>query len=140
MKWLLEDLVAGVPGAGKAILLSDDGLLMTASDGLTRHDADHLAAVAAGYQSLSRSAARVLGGGPVRQTVVEMQSEMLFVMSAGPGACLAVTSSAESDIGLIAYEMAVLVQRVGIALSTPQRPDPQEAETALAAPRDKSRR
>ncbi|MQA28035.1 MAG: roadblock/LC7 domain-containing protein, partial [Micromonosporaceae bacterium] len=92
-----------------------------ASKGLGREDAEHLAAVAAGYQSLSRGAGRMFGGGSVRQTVVEMDSAYLFVTAAGSGACLAVIAAGESDIGLIAYEMAVLVQRVGVYLSTPQR-------------------
>lgn len=121
LKWLLNDLVTRVPEAQNAIVLSEDGLLMAGSAGLSQDDAEHLAAVASGYQSLSRGAGRMFGGGPVRQTIVEMESAFLFVTAAGRGACLAVISSAESDIGLIAYEMAVLVQRVGASLSTSQR-------------------
>ena len=121
LKWLLNDLVTRVPEAQSAVVLSEDGLLMAASSGLSREDAEHLAAVASGYRSLSRGAGRIFTGGPVRQTIVEMESAFLFVTSAGQRACLAVISSSESDIGLIAYEMAVLVQRVGAALSTSQR-------------------
>ena len=36
--------------------------------------------------------------------------------------CLAVLADATSDIGLIAYEMAMLVKRVGQNLSSPLRP------------------
>lgn len=122
LNWLLDDMVARVAEAHEAVVLSEDGLLMAASKGLGREDAEHLAAVAAGYQSLSRGAGRMFGGGSVRQTVVEMESAFLFVTAAGSGACLAVLASGESDIGLIAYEMAVLVQRVGAYLSTSQRP------------------
>ena len=50
-----------------------------------------------------------------------MESAFLFITSAGQGACLAVLSEANSDIGLIAYEMAMLVERIGINLSTPPR-------------------
>lgn len=121
LRWLLNDLVTRVPEAQNAIVLSEDGLLMAASAGLNREEAEHLAAMASGYQSLSRGAGRVFGGGPVRQTIIEMESAFLFVTSAGQRACLAVLSSSESDIGLIAYEMAVLIQRVGAALSTSQR-------------------
>jgi predicted regulator of Ras-like GTPase activity (Roadblock/LC7/MglB family) len=62
----------------------------------------------------------------VRQTMIEMETALLFVTSAGPNACLAVLSSVESDIGFIAYEMAILVQRVGQYLSAAERaaPDP----------------
>ena len=120
--WLLDDLVARVPSARQAVVLSVDGLLMAASQGLTREDAEHMSAIAAGFQSLSRGAGRHFQGGPVRQTIVEMESAFLFVTAAGQGACLAVISDASSDIGLIAYEMALLVKRVGQNLSTPTRP------------------
>ncbi|MGH3715958.1 MAG: roadblock/LC7 domain-containing protein [Micromonosporaceae bacterium] len=122
LTWLLDDLVARVADADAAVVLSADGLLMAASRALQPDDAEHLAAVAAGFQSLSRGAGRRFGGGAVRQTIIEMESAFLFVTAAGRGACLAVLSAAESDIGLIAYEMAMLVKRVGIYLSTPDRP------------------
>jgi predicted regulator of Ras-like GTPase activity (Roadblock/LC7/MglB family) len=111
--WLLDDLVDRVPSVQQAVVLSVDGLQMGASHGLTREDAEHLAAVAAGFQSLARGAARQFGGGPVRQTVIEMESAYLFVSAAGRGACLAVLTDAGADIGLVAYEMAMLVTRIG---------------------------
>jgi predicted regulator of Ras-like GTPase activity (Roadblock/LC7/MglB family) len=58
----------------------------------------------------------------VRQTVIEMDAAFLFVTAAGNGACLAVLTEGDTDIGLIAYEMAMLVKRVGHSLSTPSRP------------------
>ena len=58
----------------------------------------------------------------MRQTIVEMESAFLFVTAAGQGACLGVLADANSDIGLIAYEMAMLVKRVGQTLSSPSRP------------------
>jgi len=122
LDWLLDDLVKRVPPARQAVVLSVDGLLMAASEGMSRDDAEHLAAVASGFQSLARGAGRYFNGGPVRQTIVEMDSAFLFVTAAGQGACLAVIADAGSDIGLIAYEMAMLVKRVGLALSTPSRP------------------
>lgn len=122
LDWLLDDLVARVPTAKQAVVLSVDGLLMGSSDGLSRDDAEHLAAVASGFSSLARGAARRFNGGPVRQTIIEMDAAFLFVTAAGDGACLAVLSDASADIGLIAYEMAMLVKRVGQSLSTPTRP------------------
>jgi predicted regulator of Ras-like GTPase activity (Roadblock/LC7/MglB family) len=58
----------------------------------------------------------------VRQTVVEMESAILFVMAAGEGSCLAVLASLGADMGLVAYEMAVLVKRVGHHMSISGRP------------------
>lgn len=121
LNWLLDDLVERVPHAQQAVLLSSDGLLTGGSRGLSREDGEHLAAVASGFQSLARGAGRYFGGGAVRQTIIEMESAFLFVTAAGRGACLAVLADAESDVGLIAYEMAMLVTRVGSYLTTTPR-------------------
>jgi len=127
LNWLLDDLVSRVTQIDKAVILSRDGLAIGSSDGLTREDAEHLSAVAAGFQSLARGAGRHFGGGQVRQTIVEMEAAFLFVTAAGEGSCLAVLSPADADAGLIAYEMAVLVKRVGQHLAVNPRPGPAEA-------------
>ncbi len=122
LTWLLDDLVERVPTAQQAVVLSADGLMMGASAALSREDAEHLSAMAAGFQSLAKGASRHFRAGPVRQTVVEMESAFLFVTAAGQGACLAVLASSDADLGLIAYEMAMLVTRVGQIMSAPERP------------------
>jgi predicted regulator of Ras-like GTPase activity (Roadblock/LC7/MglB family) len=111
LDWLLDDLVRRVSQIKKAVVLSQDGLALGASTGLDREDAEHLAALAAGFQSLARGAGRHFGAGQVRQTITEMESAFLFVTAAGQGTCLAVMSGADADLGVIAYEMAVLVRR-----------------------------
>ena len=119
--WLLDDLVVRVPAARQAIALSVDGLLTGKSRTLSRMDAEHLAAIAAGFAGLARTAGRHFRGGPVRQTIVEMEEAFLFVTAASNGSCLAVLSDADSDIGLVAYEMALLVERIGHAIAAPAR-------------------
>jgi uncharacterized protein len=57
------------------------------------------------------------GGDTVTQTVVEMQRGLLVVMAISDGSSLAVLASADCDMGLVAYEMALLVERVGSALT-----------------------
>ena len=121
LDWLLDDLVERLPAARRAVVLSADGLLLGSSAGLGRADAEHLCALASGLASLARGASRHLAGGPVRQTVVEMESAYLFVTAAGQGACLAVACDTDADIGLVAYEMAMLVTRVGENLQAPVR-------------------
>ena len=118
LNWLLDGLVNQVAQVRQAVVLSSDGLLVGASKGLTREDAEHLSAVAASFQSLARSAGRQFGGGAVRQTIVEMDHAFLFVTAAGSGACLAVLAGSDADVGMIAYEMAMLVKRVGQHIST----------------------
>ncbi|GIJ43517.1 dynein regulation protein LC7 [Virgisporangium aliadipatigenens] len=127
LTWLLDDLVERVAHAQHAIVLSVDGLLVASSRGLERDDREHLAAVASGIQSLAKGAGRRFGGGPPRQTIIEMQTSFMFVSAAGNGACLCVLASEEADVGLIAYEMAMLVTRAGKFLGTPPRSDEQVA-------------
>ena len=122
LAWLLDDLVERVPSTQQAVVLSADGLLMGASAELSREDAEHLSAMAAGFQSLAKGASRHFRAGPVHQTVVEMESAFLFVTAAGHGACLAVLAGSDADLGLIAYEMAMLVTRVGEFMTAPNRP------------------
>ncbi|CAL9316789.1 roadblock/LC7 domain-containing protein [Streptomyces sp. NPDC052644] len=121
LDWLLDDLIARVREVRDAVVLSADGLPVGASSGLGREDAEHLAAVASGFHSLAKGTGRHFGVGGVRQTMVELDDAFLFVVAAGDGSCLAVLSHASADIGLIAYEMARLVKRVGEHLHTPPR-------------------
>jgi uncharacterized protein len=121
LAWLLDDLVDRVAEVKQAVVLSADGLLIAASRGLNREDAEHLAAVASGFQSLARGAGRQFRGGNVRQTIIEMDTMFLFVTAAGQRANLAVIGSEDADVGLVAYEMAMLVTRVGQYLTTPTR-------------------
>ncbi|WP_248963082.1 roadblock/LC7 domain-containing protein [Sphaerisporangium perillae] len=121
LHWLLDDFVSRVTDVQHAIILSNDGLRVAASGSLEREDAEHLSAVAAGFQSLAKGASLRFDGGAVRQTIVEMESALLFVTSAGNGSCLAVMSQMGTDAGLIAYEMARLVAGVGRHLTTQPR-------------------
>lgn len=120
LDWLLDDLVVRVPHIQQAVFLSQDGLALGSSRGLDLADTEHLAAIAAGFQSLSRGAGRHVGS-DVRQTIVEMTSGFFIVAAAGQGTCLAVLTSAEADIGQVAHEMAVLVQRTGDHLQVNMR-------------------
>ena len=125
LDWLLDDLLGRLPGAERAIVLSADGMLIGRSSTLARDDAEHLAAVASGLQSLARGAGRQFDGGLVQQTIVEMERAFLIVTAAGIGACLAVLADVDADLGLLAYEMNLVVKRVGSNLS----PQPRFATT-----------
>ena len=127
--WLLDNLVDQVEHVQQALILSRDGLMVAASRGLGPEDAEHLSALAAGMQSLARGTGRQFRGGEVRQTIIEMEFAFLFIIAAGQGTCLAVLTSAEPNVGLIAYEMAMLVRRMGKYLATePRFPDQETAE------------
>lgn len=121
LSWLLDDLVARVGGLHKAIVLSSDGLLISGSQSIAEEEAEHMSAVASAFHSLARSASRQFGGGGVQQTVVEMDELFLFVTAAGSGACVAALTSSDADLGAVAYEVGLLVRRVGNVLSAPPR-------------------
>ncbi|MCH6159021.1 roadblock/LC7 domain-containing protein [Streptomyces marispadix] len=124
LNWLLDELVQRVGSISKALVLSGDGLPRGASQDLTREDGEHLAAVASGFHSLAKGVGRHFDVGGVRQTVVELEEAFLFVTAAGDGSCLAVVADADADVGLIAYEMTLLVKRVGAHLGTAPRSNP----------------
>jgi predicted regulator of Ras-like GTPase activity (Roadblock/LC7/MglB family) len=129
MDWVLDDLVRRVSGISQAVVLSRDGLTLGASRGLSREDAEHMAAVAAGMQSLARGAALRFHGGEARQAIIQMDTALLFVMAAGQGSCLAALCPADADHGLVVYEMAMLVKRLGQYLSA----NPRTAAVAVGA-------
>ncbi|WP_175409506.1 roadblock/LC7 domain-containing protein [Streptomyces sp. TRM64462] len=121
LDWLLDDLTKRVAHIRHALVLSNDGLVTAASSGLAREDADHLAAVSSGLHSLARGAGRHFKVGQARQTMVEFDDALLFVTAAGEGSCLCVLASADADVGHVAYEMTLLVNRVGEHLAVAAR-------------------
>jgi predicted regulator of Ras-like GTPase activity (Roadblock/LC7/MglB family) len=121
LDWLLSGLVQRVPYTRSAVLFSSDGLVKSVH-GLDADSSDHMAALASGLYSLGRSAgARFGDGGEVRQVVVELDSTLLFVSTAGSGTCLAVLAGRETDAAVLGYEMAMLVKSVRPYLVTPAR-------------------
>jgi uncharacterized protein len=119
LNWLITNFVERVPSVAHSIVVSADGLSMGHSEGFPPDRVDQLAAVTAGLVSLTQGASRVFDGGPVTQTVVDMDRGLLIVMSIGDGSSIAVLAAVDCDMGLVAYEMTLLVERVGRAL-TPQ--------------------
>jgi predicted regulator of Ras-like GTPase activity (Roadblock/LC7/MglB family) len=113
LDWLLDDLINRLAGAEGAVVLSADGLLMGRSRNVQREDAEHLSAMASAFQSLARGVGRQFDKGGVRQTVVELDRAFLIVTAAGHGACLALLANENADMGMVAYEMNVLVHQVG---------------------------
>jgi predicted regulator of Ras-like GTPase activity (Roadblock/LC7/MglB family) len=113
LDWMLDDLTERVEHIRHAMMLSNDGLVTGASATLEREEAEHLAAVASGLHSLAKGTGRQFRAGRVRQTMVEFEDGILFVTAAGEGSCLCVLGGPQADIGHIAYEMTLLVNRVG---------------------------
>ena len=119
--WLVSAFTKDVPGVSHAVLVSADGLMVAASDGLPRERADQLSAMAAGLSSLTTGAAQLFTAGRVVQSVIEMERGFMLLMSVGDGSHLAVLAASGCDIGLVGYEMTLLVDRVGRMVETPLR-------------------
>jgi hypothetical protein len=117
--WLLTRFVQQTSGVTDAVCVSSDGLLMAMSTDLDRGRADQFAAIAAGLTSLSLGASRCFGYGNVDQVMVEMTTGFLFVASISDGSCLGILADKSADVGLVGYEMTMLVDRFGAVL-TPQ--------------------
>jgi len=123
--WLVDNFTAKVPGVANTLVVSVDGLPVALSRHLDRASADQLAAIASGLASLTQGAARCLGAGGVRQLIVEMQQGFMFVMAISDGSVLTVLAAPTADLGLVGYEMALLVARVGSALTPAVRTELQ---------------
>jgi predicted regulator of Ras-like GTPase activity (Roadblock/LC7/MglB family) len=129
--WLLDNFVRSVPGVRHTLVVSADGLLMAVSDDLDRTSGDQLAAIVSGMSSLTRGAARQLQSGEVRQSIIEMDTLFMFTMSINDGSVLSVMAEATCDVGLIGYEMAMLVSRTEATL-TPQLISEMRARLPIA--------
>ncbi|MEV0926131.1 roadblock/LC7 domain-containing protein [Streptomyces spongiicola] len=119
--WLLDDLLERTDHVRQAVLLTADGLVTCASRGMPQRDVEHLAAVCAGFHSLAGETGSRFAAGKIRQTMVMLDGAYLFITPAGGGSRLAVLSGAETDVGQLAHEMALLVKRVGRHMTVPER-------------------
>lgn len=127
LNWLVANFVDRVPGVSEAVVVSSDGLPMAISEGLDREAADRFAAVASGLIGLAYGAAGRFGGGAVTEVIVEMENAFLFVTGISDGSSLAVVAAADSDVGLVGYEMAVLVEKASKVLTPELRAELQAA-------------
>lgn len=125
--WLLNNLVAQVPGVTEAVVFSADGLPMAVSENLDRESAERFSAVASGLMGLAYGAAGRFGGGRVNEVIVEMEQAFLLVSGISDGSALAVVATAGCDIGLVGYEMAVFADRAGMVLTPALRAELQGA-------------
>ncbi|MCZ2527968.1 roadblock/LC7 domain-containing protein [Streptomyces sp. NPDC059506] len=132
LDWLLENLLARTPGTRHALVLSKDGLKLCRSNGLSVDQADQLAAIASGIQSLSHGASMEFGDGSggVRQSMTEFHGGILFIVEAGEGAHLAVVADDEADVGIIGHNMNEMVEQIGEYLSAPPRRPGESGWTA----------
>jgi uncharacterized protein len=115
--WLLVNFVRNTDGVRDAVAVSSDGLLIASSEGLERAAADQLSAIVSGMTGLARSAARRHGFDGLKIIMIEMRRGFLLISSIADGSCVGVLAEADCDVGLIGYEIALLVDRAGAILT-----------------------
>ncbi|MER7752930.1 roadblock/LC7 domain-containing protein [Kitasatospora sp. NPDC097643] len=123
LDWLLENLLAATPGTRHALVLSADGLKLCHTSGLSTDQADQLAAISSGLQSLAHGASIEFGDGSggVRQSMTEFHGGILCIVAAGEGAHLAVVTDDDADVGVVGHNMHGLIEQIGVHLSAPAR-------------------
>ncbi len=127
LNWLITSFADRVSGVQDAIVVSADGLPIAVSSGIDRDAADRFSAVASGLIGLAYGAAGRFGGGAVHEVIIEMEHVFLFVTGVSDGSCLAVVADSSCDVGLVGYEMAVLVEKAGAVLTPELRDELQSA-------------
>ena len=115
--WLLVNFVRNTDGVRDAVAVSSDGLLIAMSAGLDRAAADQLAAIVSGLVSLARSASRRHDFDGLKLIMIEMRLGFLLVSTIADGSCIGVLADVSCDVGLIGYEIALLVDRAGAILT-----------------------
>lgn len=148
LHWLLTNLVEEVPGIQSVAVVSSDGLLLLSSDHARNAEAREarpdkptgprgssadLATIVSGIGSLTIGAAKLMQFGGVKHTMVAMEEGSLFVMSISDGSLLGVHGSADCDMSVVAYHMALFVGRAGHVLTPELRSELRKSlETASA--------
>ncbi|MGB8860568.1 MAG: roadblock/LC7 domain-containing protein [Ilumatobacteraceae bacterium] len=117
VNWLMTSFVRSTPGVDQAVAVSSDGLLIALSSHLERASADKMAAIITGIRALAHGAANELAKGQVMQVLVEMQHAYLFVAAISGGSTLGVVTARDCDLGLVGFEITLLVDRVGAQLT-----------------------
>lgn len=141
LDWLLDNLLTATPGARHALVLSADGLRLCHTAGLSADQADQLAAIASGMQSLAHGASIEFGDGSggVRQSMTEFHGGILCIVAAGEGAHLAVVTDDEADVGVVGHNMHGLIEQIGVHLSAPARDDAGVGADAGAVAQESAR-
>jgi len=120
--WLIDNFAASTPGVSHALIVSSDGLPLIAAGGMSPDLADPLAAMTSGIISLGNNIADKVGEAGCDQVMMKFPTGHFLFMGIGNLAGFAVLVRAGANLGLVAHQMAQLVEAVGHVL-TPQLRD-----------------
>ena len=124
LDWLVTDFTTRVPDVAHAVVVSADGVLLARSEDIPPAFAERFALITCGLASLMQGAARIFEAGAPTQALVEMEGGLMLVKVIGDGSSLAVLAARECDTDLVSYEMTLLVEAVGEALTPAVRTYP----------------
>jgi len=117
LSWLVTDFTLRVADVAHAVVVSADGVPLALSEGIPEQAAEQLAAITSGLASLIQGAARIFEAGLPTQALVDMQGGLMLIKTVSDGSTLAVLAAPNCDTDLVSYEMSLLVEAVGEALS-----------------------
>jgi predicted regulator of Ras-like GTPase activity (Roadblock/LC7/MglB family) len=120
--WVVDNFVLSTPGVSHALIVSSDGLPLIAAGGMSPDLADPLAAMTSGIISLGNNIASKVGETGCDQVMLKFPTGHFLFMSIGNLAGFAVLVREGANLGVIAHQMAQLVDAVGHVL-TPQLRD-----------------
>lgn len=117
LNWLIDRFAQTVPSMRQVVIVSSDGLPLATSNGVERETADRLSAVSSGMIGLAYGSAGRFGAGSVSNVIIEMTNGWLFVTGIRDGSLMCVLTERSTDIGAVAYEMAVFSEKAGDMLT-----------------------
>lgn len=129
-RWLVDDFVDRVHGVTHALILSADGLPLAGSSSVSTDEAEQLAAISSGVLSLAHNSAALFNKGSCEQIIIRLSQGYFLFMGIGTGAVLAVLTSSEAQMRVVAYEMTQFVENTGHALTPEVRADLRRVVTA----------
>lgn len=108
--WLISDFVNRVHGVTHALILSADGLPLTASRSTDQTSADSLAAIASGVLGLARTSSEMFGMGHCEVIIHRHGNGHFLFMPMGEHGGLVVLTGPRCDMQSVAHEMTMFVQ------------------------------
>jgi predicted regulator of Ras-like GTPase activity (Roadblock/LC7/MglB family) len=133
--WLVDNFAAATPGVSHALIVSADGLPLIAAGGMSADLADPLAAMTSGIISLGNNIAGKVGEAGCDQVMLKFQSSHFLFMSIGNLAGFAVLARDGANLGIVAHQMAQLVDAVGHVLTPQLRDDLRRLSAIKGGPR-----
>ena len=124
LNWLVTNFTTRVPDVAHAVVVSADGVLLARSEEIPPAFAEQLALITCGLASLMQGAARIFEAGLPTRALVVMDGGLMLVKMISDGSSLAVLAALERDTDQVSYEMTLLVEAVGEALTPAARAQP----------------